>query len=156
MVGVLALQGDVREHACGLARAGEPFRAVKSPEHLAGLDGIILPGGESTALRRLIASSGLTAPLANLLARGLPVWGTCAGVILLCRGGVWPVIDATLQRNAYGPQLASSVRRCLTVLSEHPFPMVFIRAPRLIRVGPDVEVLAWTARWWPAARGIPF
>ena len=141
MIGLLALQGDVIEHRQNLERAGAAVRLVKTPRDLEGLRGLVLPGGESTALRLLIAASELVEPIAGLIERGLPVWGTCAGVVLLAAGGVWPVVTAEVERNAYGPQLYSCVTRSATSLGE--MDLVFIRAPRLLPHGEaGIEVLA--------------
>jgi 5'-phosphate synthase pdxT subunit len=129
MIGVLALQGGVSEHERNLARVGARTRQVRRPEDLAGLSGLVLPGGESSALRILIEAAGLVEPIWRLLMAGLPVWGTCAGVVLLSRGGLWPVVNAEIERNAYGPQLYSRVWPAATRLGN--LDLVFIRAPRL-------------------------
>lgn len=141
MIGVLALQGDVIEHRLNLERAGAAVRLVKTPRDLEGLRGLVLPGGESTALRLLIAASELVDPIAGLIKEGLPVWGTCAGVVLLAEGGIWPVVRAEVERNAYGPQLYSCMARTATRLGE--MDLVFIRAPRLLPRGEaGMEILA--------------
>lgn len=150
-VGVLALQGDVREHVNALASLGEPPRLVRQPEHLSGLRGLIIPGGESTTLSLLLGSSGLFEPLAEVIRAGLPVLGTCAGMILLADRVVdgrsdqrgFGVIDMTVRRNGYGRQGASF--ECdveVDGFSGGPFHAVFIRAPVVERTGPGVEVLA--------------
>lgn len=150
-LGVLALQGDVREHAAALADLGESVSPVRRPEDLCGLDGLVIPGGESTTLSMLIRSAGLFDPMAELLGNGLPVLGTCAGMILLAdevlegrrdqRG--FGQIDLTVRRNGYGRQ-AFSFECDLDIagLGEEPVHAVFIRAPVVERVGPEVEVLA--------------
>jgi 5'-phosphate synthase pdxT subunit len=150
-VGVLALQGDVREHGAALAALGQAVRMVREPDDLGGLAGLVLPGGESTTLSMLLESSGLFDPLDEALRRGLPVFGTCAGMILLAGevlGGrvdqrVFGAIDLTIRRNGYGRQVASF--ECdleVTALGGAPIPAVFIRAPVVERAGADVEVLA--------------
>ncbi len=150
-IGVLALQGDVREHAAAFAELGEPVRAVRRPADLEGLSGLVIPGGESTTLSLLLGSSGLFDPLADALAGGMTVFGTCAGMILLA-GRVldgrtdqrqFGVIDLTIRRNGYGRQ-AASFETAVTVagLGEEPLPAVFIRAPVVEASGPGVEVLA--------------
>src|ERR1035441_4266058 len=152
-VGVLALQGDVREHAAALADLGETVRPVLRPDDLSGLRGLVLPGGESTTLSLLLESSGLFEPLGEALRRGLPVFGTCAGMILLADRVLdgradqrrFGVIDLTVRRNGYGRQQASF--ECDLALeadgvSGDPFHAVFIRAPVVEAFGADVEVLA--------------
>ncbi len=150
-IGLLALQGDVREHAAAFADLGESVRAVRSPADLPGLAGLVVPGGESTTLSLLLGSSGLFEPLAELLVGGLPVLGTCAGMILLA-GEVldgrsdqrrFGVVDVTVRRNGYGRQLASFESELdVPVLGGGPLPAVFIRAPVVEAVGAGVEVLA--------------
>ena len=149
-IGVLALQGDFREHIRALLRLGVEATEVRLPQHLAGLDGLILPGGESTTMGKLAVEFGLLEPLRDLAAGGLPMWGTCAGLILLARdaGRSQPLVgalDVTVQRNAFGRQL-QSFETDLTVPAlaspESPFRAVFIRAPLITGVGSEVEVLA--------------
>ncbi len=114
-IGVLALQGDVREHAAAFADLGEPVREVRRPDDLDGLAGLVVPGGESTTLSLLLGSSGLADPLAGALGGGLPVFGTCAGMILLATAVLdgrddqlsFGAIDLTIRRNGYGRQVAS-------------------------------------------------
>jgi pyridoxal 5'-phosphate synthase pdxT subunit len=149
-VGVLALQGDFREHIRALLRLGVEATEVRLPGQLAGLDGLILPGGESTTMGKLAVEFGLLEPLRGLAAGGLPMWGTCAGLILLARdaGRSQPLIgalDVTVQRNAFGRQLQSfETDLTLPALADPkaPFRAVFIRAPLITDVGPGVEVLA--------------
>jgi 5'-phosphate synthase pdxT subunit len=150
-IGVLALQGDVREHATALAELGEAVRMVRVPEDLAGLAGLIIPGGESTTLSMLLESSGLFDPLDQAFRRGLPVFGTCAGMILLA-GDVldgrddqrrFGAVDLTIRRNGYGRQVASF--ECdldIPELGDEPVHAVFIRAPVVERAGAGVDVLA--------------
>jgi 5'-phosphate synthase pdxT subunit len=150
-IGILALQGDVREHATAFGQLGEPVREVRRPGDLAGLAGLVVPGGESTTLSLLLGSSGLAGPLGEELASGLPAFGTCAGMILLA-GTVldgrddqvsFGVIDLTIRRNGYGRQVASFEGAVdVPVLGDEPLPAVFIRAPVVESAGPDVEVLA--------------
>ncbi len=150
-VGVLALQGAFREHREVLDAIGVEAVDLRSPEGLAALDALILPGGESTTMSKLLDSSGVREPLGALLAEGLPVLGTCAGLILLAREVLdgrpdqqsFGVIDCSVRRNGYGRQ-RDSFEAALDVrgLGGGPFPGVFIRAPRVEAVGPAVEVLA--------------
>ncbi len=150
-IGVLALQGDVREHVLAFEGLGVGVRDVRRPDDLEGLDGLVLPGGESTTLSLLLGSSGLFDPLATALRGGLPVFGTCAGMILLAtdvRDGRedqrrFNVIDLTIRRNGYGRQVASfETQLAVPSLGEAPLPAVFIRAPVVEAAGPGVEVLA--------------
>ena len=150
-IGVLALQGDVREHLVALGRAGAGGRPVRRPEELEGLDGIVLPGGESTTMDKLARAFGVRDPLRKALSDGLPAYGSCAGMILLADrvldgppdqetlGG----IDMTVRRNAFGRQVASfegDVR--MEGLDGGPVHGVFIRAPWVEEVGAAVQVLA--------------
>jgi 5'-phosphate synthase pdxT subunit len=150
-IGVLALQGDVREHAAAFAQLGEPVREVRRPDDLEGLTGLVVPGGESTTLSLLLGSSGLTGPLDAALANGLPVFGTCAGMILLATTVLdgrsdqvnFGVIDLTIRRNGYGRQIASFEGEVVVAgLGGEPVPAVFIRAPVVESAGSGVEVLA--------------
>jgi len=150
-VGVLSLQGAFREHREVLGALGVEAVEVRSPEGLAALDALILPGGESTTMSKLLDSSEVREPLAALLADGMPVLGTCAGLILLAREVLdgrpdqqsFGVIDCSVRRNGYGRQ-RDSFEAALDVrgLGGGLFPGVFIRAPRVEAVGPAVEVLA--------------
>jgi 5'-phosphate synthase pdxT subunit len=150
-LGILALQGDVREHTAAFESLGEEVRPLRTATDLEGIDGVVLPGGESTTLSLLLESSGLSAPLGAALTEGLPAFGTCAGMILLAervldgredqRG--FGIVDLTVRRNGYGRQVASF--ECdLTVEGIEPEPLhaVFIRAPVVEQVGDGVEVLA--------------
>jgi 5'-phosphate synthase pdxT subunit len=149
-IGVLALQGDFREHIRILRRLGADANEVRLPQHLSGLDGLILPGGESTTVGKLAIEYQLLEPLRDLAANGLPIWGTCAGLILLACdiGRKQPVIgalDVRVQRNAFGRQVDSfEADLTIPVLAEpeRPFRAVFIRAPLITAVGPGVEVVA--------------
>jgi len=149
-VGVLALQGDFALHSQALERSEVDAVEVRKPEALADLDGLILPGGESTTLLRLIDEWNFVPALERFHATGKPVFGTCAGLILLAREVLHPVqpslglIDVAVERNAYGRQRESfEVRGSITLAGRAiPVDMVFIRAPRIRRVGPEVETLA--------------
>lgn len=150
-VGVLALQGAFREHREVLDALGVATIEVRVPEQLAGIDALVLPGGESTTMTRLLETSGLRAPLVERLRDGLPAFGTCAGLILLAaevrdgRADQVPldVLDVTVRRNGYGRQ-RESFETVLDVvgLTGAGFPGVFIRAPVVERVGDAVDVLA--------------
>ncbi len=142
MIGILGLQGDVSEHRSYLLSRYPSIRIVKKPSDLIGIQGLVLPGGESTTMTKLIRSSGLEDPVRTLLLQGLPVWGTCAGTILLSRGGIWPVVEAEVERNAYGTQLHSRVARGRIAGKDVFIPMVFIRAPKIVHVSNNVEILA--------------
>ncbi|MDP9244227.1 MAG: pyridoxal 5'-phosphate synthase glutaminase subunit PdxT [Chloroflexota bacterium] len=148
-IGILALQGDVREHANALRDVGAEPVEVRLPRDLVGLDGLILPGGESTTMRKLIDLYGLREPIVALAHGGAPLYGTCAGMILLAdriADGDEPVLrllDITVERNAYGRQLDSfEADLAIPSLGDEPLHGVFIRAPVVSNVGPDVEVLA--------------
>lgn len=152
MIGVLDLQGDVREHVAALHVLDAGSRLVKRPAELEGLDGLILPGGESTTLSMLLESTGLFDPIAARLEAGdLPVFGTCAGLILLAREvldgrpdqRMFAALDAVVRRNGYGRQRQSFEAEVALGSGEGPpLPTVFIRAPFVVSVGEDVEVLA--------------
>ena len=147
-VGVLALQGGVREHATLLADLGAEPVLVRRPEHLADLDALVLPGGESSVIDRLARATGLFEPLGRAIADGLPTLATCAGLILLARGVLDPapgqqslgVLDVDVRRNAFGPQLASAEVPLTTAWGAAS--VAFIRAPAVERVGAGVQVLA--------------
>lgn len=148
-IGVLALQGAFREHLDTLAAIGVEGVPVRLPEDLENLDGLILPGGESTTMRRLIDRWGLREPILRLARRGAPLFGTCAGMIVLAReiaGGeapVLPLLDVTVERNAFGRQLDSfEAELAVPILGNAPVHAVFIRAPIIERSGPEVDVLA--------------
>jgi 5'-phosphate synthase pdxT subunit len=148
-VGVLAVQGAVREHVEALRAVGAEPREVRLPEDLEGLDALILPGGESTTMRRLMDRYGLTEPIRAMARDGAPLLGTCAGMILLAErltDGESPVLgllDVEVQRNAYGRQLDSFEADVdFPALGAEPLHGVFIRAPAVSDVGAGVEVLA--------------
>ena len=140
-IGVLALQGAVAEHMAALKAAGAAGRPVKGPADLEGLDALILPGGESTAMERLIAGCGLL-PALRTFAAERPVFGTCAGMVLLAQNGLLGLMDITVQRNAFGRQRESFEAELQVKDWDAPFPAVFIRAPYVETAGPDVEILA--------------
>jgi 5'-phosphate synthase pdxT subunit len=131
-VGVLALQGGFRPHVKALVECGFEASEVRTAEELARIQGLVLCGGESTAQTKLIEQLGLAGPLENAFAR-IPVLGTCAGLILLARFGV---LDVEVERNAYGSQIDS-----FEATSDRGRPLVFIRAPRIARVGRSAEVI---------------
>ena len=148
-IGVLALQGAFREHLDTLAAIGVEGVRVREPSDLDGISGLILPGGESTTMRQLLARWGLTQPILDLAARGAPIFGTCAGMIVLAReiaGGeapILPLLDVTVERNAFGRQLDSfEAGLPVPVLGDTPVHAVFIRAPIIERTGPGVDILA--------------
>jgi 5'-phosphate synthase pdxT subunit len=145
-IGVLALQGDFQEHCEALKRIGAECHEVRLPSDLDGLDGLILPGGESTTFGKLATTYGLLDPLKNL-SKSTPLWGTCAGLVFMARevGHEQPVLgimDIVVERNAFGRQV-DSFEEDLEIegLSGEPFHGVFIRAPEIMDVGPDVEVM---------------
>jgi 5'-phosphate synthase pdxT subunit len=148
MIGVLALQGAFVEHARLLARLGVEVREVRQRKHLDGLDGLIIPGGESTAIGKLLDVLGMTEPVRALGRAGLPIWGTCAGLILLATDVGRPqptlaLLDIVVRRNAFGSQLDSfETDLSVPALGEAPFPAVFIRAPLIARLGAGVTPLA--------------
>ena len=137
-IGILAVQGNVREHAAVLRRLGVEPVEVRKPEELEDLDGLVIPGGESTAIGRLVRLYGLEEAIRSF---DRPVLGTCAGMILLDRRHL-DLLDLEVARNAYGRQVASFEADLELAGEEQPLHGVFIRAPRVIDVGPGVEVLA--------------
>jgi 5'-phosphate synthase pdxT subunit len=150
-VGVLALQGDFEAHLKMLAELGVEGQAVRLPAQLEDLDGIIIPGGESTTIGKLMVMYGLDEPLRQAIRNGVPVWGTCAGLILLskvtdnAKAGqpLLASMDIRTRRNAFGSQRESfETDLSVPVLGEAPFHAVFIRGPVIEEVGPGVEVLA--------------
>lgn len=150
VIGILALQGGVREHERSLDKLGVTHRQVRRPNQLLGIDGIILPGGESTTISRLLELGGLLEPLRAALAKGLPAYGTCAGMILLANqvrdtradAHQLNALDITVRRNAFGRQIDSFEADLDFVGIDAPVPAVFIRAPWVEQVGEGVEVLA--------------
>lgn len=151
IVGVLALQGDVRKHVAALSALRAEVAEVRVPSDLERVDALVLPGGESTALSILLASSGLSRPIEERLAAGMPAFGTCAGMILLAREVLdgrpdqtsLGAIDLSVRRNAFGGQAASFEADLLVAgFDDGPVHAVFIRAPVVERSGPKVEILA--------------
>jgi len=151
VIGVLALQGDVREHLRALGGAGARAVPVRRPAEIEAVDGLVIPGGESTTLWRLAMAFDLLEPLRKLIGGGMPAFGSCAGMIMLADRLVDGVrgqqtlggIDMTVRRNAFGRQVDSFERNI--ELSGEPFHAVFIRAPWVEQVGPDVSVLGTDA-----------
>ena len=148
-IGVLALQGAFREHVAMLGAIGVEAVEVRLPEDLRDVHGLILPGGESTTMRRLVRRWGLAGPILDLARSGAPIFGTCAGMIVLGKaiaGGeepVLPLLDVVVERNAFGRQLDSfETDLDVPVLGERPVHAIFIRAPIIEDVGPGVDVLA--------------
>lgn len=145
--GVLALQGDFREHAQVLARLGATPVEVRTPEELAEVDCLVIPGGESTTISKLARSAGLVGPIRERAEAGMPMLGTCAGMIVMARRviGLEPLlglVDITVRRNAYGRQVDSFETDLRVQGVDHPVRAVFIRAPMVEEVGPGVGVLA--------------
>jgi len=146
-IGVLALQGDYEAHARAFVILGARTVLIRKAEELAGLDGLVLPGGESTTMLKFLEKGDFFAALGEFTA-STPCFATCAGCILLAREVLHPaqrslgVLDATVERNAYGRQIDSTILTSETSLPGGPLEMVFIRSPRITRVGQDVEVLA--------------
>jgi 5'-phosphate synthase pdxT subunit len=158
-IGVLALQGDVREHVRALAGSGAEPVLVRRPSELESVDGLVIPGGESTTIAKLAVAFELLEPLRKRIAGGLPAYGSCAGMILLAEHVLDGVegqqtlggLDVTVRRNAFGRQVDSFEETLvLTGVPGGPFHAVFIRAPWVESVGPDVEVLG-TVESGPAA-----
>lgn len=148
-IGVLALQGAFREHCRMLSELGAQTREIRQAGDIDNLDGIILPGGESTTIGKLMLELGIMEPLTRLIQSGLPVFGTCAGLILLCReiaDSGQPrlgLLDAAIERNAFGRQNESfETSLAVPAWGEEPFPAIFIRAPLILNVGKDVDILA--------------
>lgn len=154
--GVLALQGAFAKHVEALRTCGVDAIEVRTEEQLASVDALIIPGGESTTMSKLLVSQGLTEPLRERLDGGMPVLGTCAGMILLASDIIdarseqfsFDRIDIAVQRNGYGRQIASFETDLDIAGLDAPFRAIFIRAPKVERIGPDVEVLA-------AVEGVP-
>ena len=151
MVGVLALQGDFREHLAVLGALGADARPIRRPEEIAEIDGLVIPGGESSVIDKLSRMFGLADPLKAAIAAGLPVYGTCAGLIMLADDILDSItgqqglggFDIAVRRNAFGSQVDSfETDLDIPVLGDPPVHAVFIRAPVVESVGADVEVLA--------------
>ena len=146
-IGVLAIQGDYEAHARALRESGAEAVLVRKPEQLAGLDGLVMPGGESTTFLKFLERDGFLGALREFVATK-PTFGTCAGCILLAEEVLNPaqeslgVLHVTVERNAYGRQIDSSIQVAETALPGGPLEMVFIRAPRIAKTGDGVKVLA--------------
>lgn len=156
-IGVLAVQGDFAEHIAALRRLGVDCAEVRLPEHLAGVDGLIIPGGESTTLSRLMSIYQLRAPVAAMAAEGRAIWGTCAGMIMLAaeitEADPQPLqlMDIGVRRNAFGRQIDSFEQDLpIAGLGDEPFHAIFIRAPIVTRTGPAVTTLAALPEGGPA------
>jgi 5'-phosphate synthase pdxT subunit len=148
-VGVLALQGDVVEHIGALERIGAAARNVKTVRDLAAVDALIVPGGESTTVIKLLYRFELAEPIRARVRAGMPFWGTCMGMIVAAHDvadldqPTLDLIDITVRRNAFGRQIASAeVPLDVPALGAEPFPAIFIRAPWVERAGPNVELIA--------------
>ena len=148
-VGVLALQGDFAEHAKSLESVGAEPAQVRLPRDMANIDALIIPGGESTTIARLIEVFGLTREIKGRVEDGMPTWGTCAGMIVLARSLIEDrpqplgLMDIRVQRNAYGRQVDSFEADIpVPALGDGPFQAVFIRAPSIEEIGPEVRPLA--------------
>lgn len=150
-IGVLALQGDYDAHACMIERCGATARRVRCPQELERVRGLIIPGGESTTIGKLIDRWGLHEPLVERARQGMPIWGTCAGLILLARRVEGSdqyrigLLDVTVRRNAFGRQIDSfETDLPIRGFPGGPIRAVFIRAPLITEVGPEAEVLCET------------
>jgi len=147
MIGVLDLQGGVVEHIDHLVRLGIPCKPIKDPADLKDMAGLIIPGGESTCISRLLHLFGFKDAIMREFQRGMKIWGTCAGAILLAKTivGEAPylaLIDLDIERNSFGSQLDSFMcEATIPQLSADPLPLIFIRAPKILRVGSDVDIL---------------
>jgi 5'-phosphate synthase pdxT subunit len=147
-IGVLALQGAFREHRLAFERLGAEVGEVRLPHHLDDVAGVVIPGGESTTMAKLMSSYGLDSALHDFSRQGRAIWGTCAGAIAIAseiagrpEQPTLALMDLTVERNAYGRQVASFEADLELAGMDKPFHTVFIRAPRMARVGPGVEVL---------------
>lgn len=146
-IGVLAIQGDYDAHAQALREAGAEPVLVRKPEELSGIDGLIIPGGESTTILKFLERDGFLGVLQDFV-RTKPTFGTCAGCILLATEVTHPpqqslgVLNATVERNAYGRQVDSAIQTSPTQLPGGPLEMVYIRAPRIVKTGDGVKILA--------------
>ena len=151
LIGVLALQGDVREHSAMVRELGAQVREVRKPEHLEGIQGLVIPGGESSVMDKLLRIFGLHQLLKAAIADGLPVLGTCAGLIMLADNLEDAIVgqetlgglDITVRRNAFGSQVESSEADvAISGVEGPPLRVAFIRAPVVTRVGEDVTIIA--------------
>ncbi|HMD02641.1 MAG TPA: pyridoxal 5'-phosphate synthase glutaminase subunit PdxT [Candidatus Baltobacteraceae bacterium] len=149
VIGVLGVQGDVEEHLRALEASGAEATIVKTPAELEAVEGLVVPGGESTTVIRLLERFGLDEPIRERVQGGMPFWGSCMGLIVAAhdvadlKQDTLDLLDVTVRRNAFGRQIDSSeVPLEIPALGGEPFPGVFIRAPWIERAGPGVEVLA--------------
>jgi 5'-phosphate synthase pdxT subunit len=149
VVGVLALQGNVAEHIAAFERCGIAAVPVKTREQLDAVGALVVPGGESTTVMKLLARFGLDRPIVQRVRAGMPFWGTCMGLIVAAHDvagldqPTLDLIDVTVRRNAFGRQIESAeVPLAVPALGAEPFPAIFIRAPWVERAGPGVEILA--------------
>ncbi len=147
-IGILSIQGGVREHINHIKALGVDAIEIKKLENLEGIDGLILPGGESTAIGKILRERNLLNPLRKKIISGLPVWGTCAGMILLAKEidgediTHLSVMDIKVRRNAYGRQIDSfEAEATIEGITQEPIPLVFIRAPYIVGVGDKVKIL---------------
>jgi len=148
-IGIVSLQGSFAEHECALKRAGAEPVPVKCPEHLDLVDGLIIPGGESTTIGKLMVKYNMIEKIKEMAGKGMPVYGTCAGMVLIAKdiGGlnqpVLGLMNITVKRNAFGRQLESFEEELfIPALGHEPFRAVFIRAPVIEKVGEGVKILA--------------
>ncbi len=149
-IGVLGMQGDIEEHLAMLEKIGIPSLRVKTLKDLNSIDGLIIPGGESTTMVKLLKKNGLFDELYARITKGMPVYGTCAGMILLAKKIVshpeqdsLKVLDIAVNRNGYGRQVDSfEVDISIPIIGQEPFRAIFIRAPKIVEVAKDVEILA--------------
>ena len=148
-IGVLALQGDFKEHLRSLVEHGAQGLEVRTTEDLKKVDALILPGGESTTMAKLLLSTGLDKAIRVRVQKGMPIWGTCAGAILLAKNVISPLpletrlglLDMTIERNSYGRQ-AESFAKEIEFVESHRSEVFFIRSPRIIKIGRGIKVLA--------------
>ena len=148
-IGVLAIQGDFREHGLMLDSIGQNWDEIRLPDQLNDLDGLIIPGGESTTIVQLIDTYNLRMPIQRLASNGLAIWGTCAGMIVVAKtlSDKKPVplglMDITVSRNAFGRQIDSfETTVSVTGIKGEPIHAVFIRAPQILNMGPNVDILS--------------
>jgi 5'-phosphate synthase pdxT subunit len=147
-IGVLAIQGDFAAHARMLSRLGVETVEVRRSNQLTGIDGLIMPGGESTTMLKVMREEAMLDPIKEFARAGKTIFGTCAGAILLAREVHNPpqeslgLMDIAVERNSYGRQIDSFIGQAVTTMGAHPLEAVFIRAPRIIRTGPGVEVIS--------------
>ncbi|MBH52003.1 MAG: pyridoxal 5'-phosphate synthase glutaminase subunit PdxT [Chloroflexi bacterium] len=158
VIGVLALQGGFLEHLVALRTIGVVAREVRLPNDLNDIDGLIIPGGESTTISQMMDLYELRKPISDFAKKGSPIWGTCAGIIMLSMNNsnenpeTLSLIDINIKRNAYGRQSESFIADLdSSIFSDQKFQGVFIRAPIIARVGKDIEVLSWLKDESPVA-----